>query len=79
MGYPKKHRGRRKMGSKKEELEKKIKRNKNSQNGQYSSKVRSIIPLDSLLFALCPFLLKCMFNTYNPILNLLENKEMFYL
>ena len=27
MGYPKKHRGRRKMGSKKEELEKKIKRN----------------------------------------------------
>ena len=29
MGYPKKHRGRRKMGSRKrEELEKKIKRNK---------------------------------------------------
>ena len=28
MGYPKKHRGRRKMGSKKEELEKKIKKNK---------------------------------------------------
>ena len=27
MGYPKKHRGRRKMGSKKEELEKKIKKN----------------------------------------------------
>ena len=26
MGYPKKHRGRRKMGSKKEELEKKIKK-----------------------------------------------------
>ena len=28
MGYPKKHRGRRKMGSKKEELEKKTRRNK---------------------------------------------------
>ena len=27
MGYPKKHRGRRKMGSKKEELERKIRRN----------------------------------------------------
>ena len=33
MGYPKKHRGRRKMGSKKEELEKKIKRNNSAQNG----------------------------------------------
>ena len=28
MGYPKKHRGRRKMGSKKEELVKEIKENK---------------------------------------------------
>ena len=28
MGYPKKHRGRRKMGSKKEEQEKKIRKNK---------------------------------------------------
>jgi len=28
MGYPKKHRGRRKMGSKKEELEKEINENK---------------------------------------------------
>ena len=27
MGYPKKHRGRRKIGSKKEELEKEIKKN----------------------------------------------------
>ena len=27
MGYPKKHRGRRKMGSKKEEREKKIRKN----------------------------------------------------
>ena len=27
MGYPKKHRGRRKMGSKKEEQEKKIRKN----------------------------------------------------
>ena len=27
MGYPKKHRGRRKIGSKKEELEKEIRRN----------------------------------------------------
>ena len=33
MGYPKKHRGRRKMGSKKEELEKKIRKNKSTQNG----------------------------------------------
>ena len=33
MGYPKKHRGRRKMGSKKEEQEKKIKRNNQTQNG----------------------------------------------
>ena len=30
MGYPKKHRGRRKMGSKKEELEKRTKKNKPS-------------------------------------------------
>ena len=29
MGYPKKHRGRRKMGSKKEELEKETNENKN--------------------------------------------------
>jgi len=28
MGYPKKHRGRRKMGSKKEELERKTKKNR---------------------------------------------------
>ena len=34
MGYPKKHRGRRKMGSKIEELEKKIKKN-NPLNGRY--------------------------------------------
>ena len=33
MGYPKKHRGRRKMGSKKEELEKEI-----SENRQVSGK-----------------------------------------
>ena len=33
MGYPKNHRGRRKMGSKKEEQEKKIKRNNQTQNG----------------------------------------------
>ena len=32
MGYPKKHRGRRKMGSKKEELERKIRKNKLKQN-----------------------------------------------
>ena len=30
MGYPKKHRGRRKIGSKKEELEKEIKKDKSS-------------------------------------------------
>ena len=33
MGYPKKHRGRRKMGSKKRRARKKIKRNNSAQNG----------------------------------------------
>ena len=35
MGYPKKHRGRRKMGSKKRRARKKIKKNKSTQNGYH--------------------------------------------
>ena len=61
MGYPKKHRGRRKMGSKKEEQEKKIK--KIIINGQYN-KVKSI----SIWIFIIPFCsCKYLFNFSNSI------------
>ena len=42
MGYPKKHRGRRKIGSKKEELEKEIRRNNHKNYMRQIARIRGL-------------------------------------